>query len=177
MIQCLKEVAGSASDSVPTLFRSMGADRIGKFHGLVVWAPNHRAIKLAVNSIEWKAKRIVTIQWAKQKLNKGQPTKELNTDMQGTEADLMICLQTLSEWVVNYGGPNGPSQWYVPSPKVNREGRENVKKTQLTVYSAQGCRRNRQLLHRLNRGRLRALGIPQARSRTHSHNITVRAFF
>ena len=135
MIQCLKEVSGSASDSVPTLFRSMGADRIGKFHGLIVWAPTHRAIKLAVNSTEWKAKRIVTIQWAKQKLNKGQPTKELNTDMKGTEADLMTCVQTLNEWVVNYGGPNGQSQWYVPPLQVKggREEKENAK-TQLTLF-------------------------------------------
>ena len=130
MIQCLKEVAGSASDSVPTLFRSMGTDGIGKFHGLVVWAPAHRAIKLAMNSIDWRAKKIVTIQWAKQKMNKGQPTKELNVDMQGTEADLLACVQTLNEWVVNYGGPNGngSSQWYVPSLQV-KDG-----KTQLTLF-------------------------------------------
>jgi hypothetical protein len=114
MVQCLAEVASSASDSVPTLFRTMGADRIGKFHGLVVWAPAARAIKLARNSDEWKAKKIVTIQWAKQKMTKaGKPTTELQAEMQGTERDLETCIQTLNDWVVNYGGPNnnGPVQW------------------------------------------------------------------
>ncbi len=114
MVQCLAEVATSASDSVPTLFRTMGADKIGKFHGLIVWAPAARAIKLARNSEEWRAKRIVTIQWAKQKTTKnGKATNELNTDMQGTEKDLELCLNTLNGWVLHYGGPdnNGPRQW------------------------------------------------------------------
>jgi len=114
MVQCLKEVAESASDSVPTLFRTMGADQIGKFHGLIVWAPAGHAIKLARNSDDWRAKRIVTIQWAKYKTTKsGKPTEELQTEMQGTQQDLETCLQTLNEWVVNYGGPNnnGVTQW------------------------------------------------------------------
>ncbi|KAK4150845.1 hypothetical protein C8A00DRAFT_36535 [Chaetomidium leptoderma] len=113
MVQCLQEIAESAADSVPTLFRTVDrATGVGLFHGLVVWAPRQRAIKMAKNTQDWKDKRIVTIQWAQQVRTKaGAPTAVLDNKMQGTEQDLKAGLTHLSQFIQAYGGPNGAAQW------------------------------------------------------------------
>lgn len=136
MVHCLEEIveAASGKHAVPTLFRSMKPNGTPDYHGLVVWTPAQHAIHLACNSADWRAKKVVAIQWAKYKRTKGgKLTSEVDPEMVGTQQDLETCMKVLVQWVEEYGGPNknGPTQWY-----VDQVEKETEKQRKLTFIIA-----------------------------------------
>jgi len=117
MLRCLAEVEESCPDTIPTLFRSVDAQHRPKFHGIIVWRPKNHAIELGVTPKDWKEGRKVVIQWPKYLKNKkGEVVTEkgvpqVDKKMIGTDEDATICVQTITDWVSNYGGPYGEHQW------------------------------------------------------------------
>ncbi|KAK3899707.1 hypothetical protein C8A05DRAFT_17892 [Staphylotrichum tortipilum] len=109
---CFGEVVAGAWRSVPTLFRTVTPEGIATFYGMVSWTFQDRAIEMVPVLTNKKNKFV--IQWAQQILgSNGQPTAVLDKTMVGTREDLEHCIATLTQFIVDYGGPdrNGPKQW------------------------------------------------------------------
>jgi hypothetical protein len=111
MVICLAEIEDSAYKSVPTLFRSVAANGIGQFHGIIVWCPSAHALELAPNAELWRDKKKMTIQWASYKKNKSGQVVGLEESMKGTEQDAQECIEKMTQFIKLYGGPHSEQQW------------------------------------------------------------------
>jgi hypothetical protein len=77
----------------------VGTDGHPLYFGMVSWAPCKRCIELVPDISKENKKKKLVIQWAATK------------DKGGTEEDLVQCVNALEQFVMNYGGPNDPTQW------------------------------------------------------------------
>lgn len=119
MLICLDEVEQQAERSVPTLFRSVDAERQAVFHGMVFWNLKDHALEL-VQDLATKRKMIV--QWPKNKKDAKGRVTGLDLTMQGTPETLGACIEAVAQFVKVYGGPFGETQWLADGINTISEG-------------------------------------------------------